>query len=478
MFQKLYVKIFTNIPLFLKPFFGPSYYQCFGCDNILPHAYDASPIEALSGTFLDYELWALSFSKYYLPYYILTRSGNLDVNEIAKCAVTYGTIVAATWFVLGVSRSLDTDYNNFIKIFSENDKEKLKKFDFSMTHWPTDYSANTSGNKLVLEETKHKGLRNPIYSAFGATLGKCMIMPGCLGFIKNQMQPHFLRFRSQFITKHGARRMKIDVNTESFVDSMFFDNRAKGGNGRTLIICSEGNAAFYEVGIVTIPLAEGFSVIGWNRPGFGESRGVTNPQNERDAIKAILEYSKFELKFDKIILFGWSIGGYPTAVGANVKDNENNPIVTGLILDATFDHIAPLAGVVLPAWFEPIATSVVKQEWDLDVSREVCKFKGPVVFFRRLRDEILSTGGPTRPDLNRINWLLYDVIQSRFPVISDRSLSKVKNYIERGGSLAADDEYERMIFKFVKTRFVDIASGHNEPLPQKEFRMIFSEGKM
>lgn len=70
------------------------------------------------------------------------------------------------------------------------------------------------------------------------------------------------------------------------------------------------------------------------------------------------------------------------------------------------------------------------------------------------------------------------MIQSRFPVISDRSLSKVKSYIERGGSLTADDEYERMIFKFVKTRFVDIASGHNEPLPQREFRMIFSEGKM
>jgi len=98
--------------------------------------------------------------------------------------------------------------------------------------------------------------------------------------------------------------------------------------------------------------------------------------------------------------------------------------------------------------------------------------------FRRLRDEILSTGGPTRPDLNRINWLLYDVVQSRFPVISDRSLAKVKAYIERGGSLNADDEYEQMIFKFVKTRFVDISSGHNEQLPQREFRRIFSEGRM
>jgi len=481
MFQQLYIKIFTKIPLFIKPFFGPTYHQCYGCENILPHNYDASPVEAISATFLEYELWALSFSKYYLPYYILTRSGNLDLTEIVKLSATFGSVIAATWFLLGISRSLDTDYKRLIKVLAENDKEKLKKFDFSMTHWPSDYNVNDADkivNKLDLEEIKFKGIKNPLFSVFGATLGRTMIMPGCLGFIQNQMQPHFLKFRKAFVEKNKAKRLKIDINSDAFIDSMFFDNRSKGSNGRTLVICSEGNAAFYEVGIVSMPLTEGFSVIGWNRPGFAESKGTTNPQNERDAIKALIEYSKFELKFDKIILFGWSIGGYPTAVGSNVKDKDGKAIISGMILDATFDHITPLAGVVLPSWFQGIASGVVKQEWDLDVSREACKFKGPIVIIRRLRDEILSTGGPSRPDLNRANWLLYDVVQSRYPVISDETMGKVRSYVERGSSLIAEDEYEQMIFKFVKSRFIDVASGHNEPLPQREFRMIFSEGKM
>ena len=38
--------------------------------------------------------------------------------------------------------------------------------------------------------------------------------------------------------------------------------------GSTLVICCEGNAGFYEVGIVNTPLSAGYSVLGWNTPGF------------------------------------------------------------------------------------------------------------------------------------------------------------------------------------------------------------------
>jgi len=38
--------------------------------------------------------------------------------------------------------------------------------------------------------------------------------------------------------------------------------------GYTLVICSEGNAGFYECGCMATPLECGYSVLGWNHPGF------------------------------------------------------------------------------------------------------------------------------------------------------------------------------------------------------------------
>ena len=40
------------------------------------------------------------------------------------------------------------------------------------------------------------------------------------------------------------------------------------GEGETLVICCEGNAGFYEVGCMVTPFNCGYSVLGWNHPGF------------------------------------------------------------------------------------------------------------------------------------------------------------------------------------------------------------------
>lgn len=42
------------------------------------------------------------------------------------------------------------------------------------------------------------------------------------------------------------------------------------------VICSEGNAGYYEVGCMSTPLDAGYSVLGWNHPGFwGSTVGVS-----------------------------------------------------------------------------------------------------------------------------------------------------------------------------------------------------------
>jgi hypothetical protein len=50
-----------------------------------------------------------------------------------------------------------------------------------------------------------------------------------------------------------------------------FTCRPQHSNGDFLVICCEGNAGFYEVGMIGTPLEAGYSVLGWNHPGFGGS---------------------------------------------------------------------------------------------------------------------------------------------------------------------------------------------------------------
>lgn len=42
-------------------------------------------------------------------------------------------------------------------------------------------------------------------------------------------------------------------------------------NGDVLVITCEGNCGFYETGIISTPMSKGYSILGWNHPGFGSS---------------------------------------------------------------------------------------------------------------------------------------------------------------------------------------------------------------
>lgn len=78
------------------------------------------------------------------------------------------------------------------------------------------------------------------------------------------------------------------------------------------VICSEGNAGFPEVGCPLLPLRIGYSVIGWNHPGFAGSTGLPYPENEQDAMESVVQFALQRLRFrqENILLYGWSIGGY------------------------------------------------------------------------------------------------------------------------------------------------------------------------
>jgi len=124
-------------------------------------------------------------------------------------------------------------------------------------------------------------------------------------------------------------------------------------HGDTLVICCEGNTGFYEVGIMYTPISAGYSVLGWNHPGFGGStvsvcgqnlfhldfivclytciivfQGSPYPDQELNAMDVVMQFAIHSLNFmpENILLFGWSIGGYPSSWAA-----MNYPDVGGVV---------------------------------------------------------------------------------------------------------------------------------------------------
>ena len=62
-------------------------------------------------------------------------------------------------------------------------------------------------------------------------------------------------------------------------------------------------------------LDAGYSVLGWNHPGFWGSTGFPFPDQDENAADAVMTFALDKLGFreEDIVVFGWSIGGYPAS---------------------------------------------------------------------------------------------------------------------------------------------------------------------
>lgn len=72
-------------------------------------------------------------------------------------------------------------------------------------------------------------------------------------------------------TSSGSADSSRFGSISQFEDSDDNNNYSNNENGKYLVICCDGNASFYEVGCFAIPIEKGYSTLGWNYPGFGES---------------------------------------------------------------------------------------------------------------------------------------------------------------------------------------------------------------
>lgn len=223
----------------------------------------------------------------------LYRRGYFDLKVIAsfdRVAVGLGMLIALAFCMRGLGRERSKAYKRFFTNYqlckanptNEEFKQALMEYDFEFKHWPIDWSMKQlSKSKVELNPVLSIWKEKPLgfvqipydVAAYLAihSFGLKMIYPGSLGIFQSQFHPMLVEGRQRIVQENGGVRRKVQTLDDNEIDTIFVDNRARGTNGKTLVICSEGNAGFYEIGIATTPIDLEYSVLGWNHPGFAGS---------------------------------------------------------------------------------------------------------------------------------------------------------------------------------------------------------------
>merc|ERR1719334_2067755 len=376
---------------------------------------------------------------------MLSQEGFLT---IFKYGISASILLTFSSTLRAIGRLANSDYKRFTTSLHrarQGQVVDIRRYDFDFWAWPVDFYWNegprgdprTDVPLKRIYPAEPEGGRTFLGKIIGApwsfmcyamanTVGYRLLYPGTLGFIQTALHNALLQGRAKLVEERGGRRAKIRTRDGNDIDTMFVDRRNRsthasaGGNpadGQFLVICSEGNAGFYEVGCMSTPIESDYSVLGWNHPGFAGSNGTPFPAQEQEAIDAVMQYATHRLGFpeEKIILFAWSIGGYTTAFAA-----LNYSRVRGVILDATFDHVLPLALKQMPTAVGPLVYDTVTKYANLNNAEMLLRYQGPFVLVRRTKDEIISTVGPPNPiqvSSNRGNDLLMTLLINRYPLI-------------------------------------------------------------
>lgn len=429
---------------------GPQLYRIFTRNSRQSRPYEANGLEHCgSGVIRALSLaWSVCYSTSLLTapalgFYLL-RKGLLSHAGLVSLSRFIGTgliIVFGALCIRGYGRFKNQDYRVFLALLeetkidnSEENKKKLGLYDFSFGAWPVDYKwkeskANRSMSRASESNTSQTRPTGPL-SFLGTwpcdllryfvahTVGRPLIYPGSTGLLQSGFGETLLTGRTYLLERNG-RRAKLETADGNEIDTMFMDKRSPSeniqGNGENLVITCEGNAGFYEVGLMVTPLKAGYSVLGWNHPGFAGSSGLPSPESEKNAVEVVIQYAIEKLGFpaDKIIIYAWSIGGYPAVWAAKVY-----PQIAGMVLDATFDDLVPLAQTKMPEAISSFTTRVVKEYFHLDIARLLCSYPGPVLLIRRMRDEIITTE-EGEISSNRGNDLLLKFLKFRYPNLLD-----------------------------------------------------------
>lgn len=385
-------------------------------------------------------IWSISL--YTIPLvaiFFYQRNGSLSDNmySLSKLLAGAGAIFIASLVARSCSRANNPQYLKFLKTLEDTNahynsetKQELQKYDFEFWAYPvdfnvTDVTGDKPQDKLTLEKIaissgriKKQSGKELVFTlpckllsyVVAHTFGIKMIYPGSVSVINWAFRSTLLKGRMDLI-KRGGERYKLLTADNNEIDTMFIDQRNKTSNGNILVLTCEGNCGFYESGILSTPLNKGYSILGWNHPGFGSSTGAPYPLQEENAIDCVMRFAIDRLKFreDQIILYGWSIGGYPATWAA-----MNYPSIQSLVLDATFDDILPLAIMTMSSSLEGLVRNIIRDYFNLNIAEQLNRYNGTVLLIRRTDDEVVCTPSNTLSG-NRGNMLLTKLLIRRYP---------------------------------------------------------------
>lgn len=140
-----------------------------------------------------------------------------------------------------------------------------------------------------------------------------------------------------------------------------------------------------------------------------------------------MHYAVKKLRFprNRIVIFAWSIGGYSACwTAVHYQD------IRGLILDAIFDDILPLAQRQMPSFLSKFVEKTIRFYLDLNNIQLLKLYQGPFYLIRRTRDEVMNII-PGEFSSNRANDLLLSILPYRYPLIfnDDEILAFTKEYL-------------------------------------------------
>ncbi|CAG9770407.1 unnamed protein product [Ceutorhynchus assimilis] len=449
----------SSIKSIWKCMFSPKLYQIYG-NGPAERIYEPLPLERWGDCVINsiYTIW--KFGLYTSPFWgiILYNKGYLEPQGLAlimKFAAGMGVILIVSICFKGIGRAQNTTYQRFLEVLERAEenvtvtKPELMRYDFEFKSWPVEYDLSRQRSPIS-RSTARRSQNNVEYLmslpfrmiAYLAihTFGIRLIYPGSVGILQTILDSSLLQGRSRLVQLYKGERFKIKTTDENDIDTMFLDRRKSKGCGEILVICCEGNAGFYEIGTMITPIAAGYSVLGWNHPGFGGSTGMPYPSQEQNAVDAVMQFAmdKLNFKMENIIFFGWSIGGYTSSWAAMAY-----PAIKGVVIDATFDDIMPLAINHMPGWWEPIVKLAIREHVNLDVYEQLVKFNGPILLIRRSEDEVICIKDGNLSS-NRGNDLLIKILTKRYPCIfGGPQLAILNDYLAVTGI-----EQERVIEKY------------------------------
>lgn len=478
----------SSIKTFVSCVFGPrvqSFYKLTGhtistrTPDVLSrsHAYQPSPVEAAADYVIRLSRMVTYLGAYVSPvfftYLVYKRSvpgslaNTLDHSAFLRLFATAVSILFGSFCIRGFARYSNPEYLQFLEAVdnahknpSPSNKRVLGHFDADFSAYPADFKWHEARDKralpsysktfpesslgpppqpLILDRVPLRLPLDIVIALIMKTAGRRLIYPGSLSILQTVMEPAIAAGRAKLIEEHGGVRHKLISCDGNSIDSMFVDRRGTTPNGDYLIIGCEGNGGFYELGTVMTSLEAGYSVLGWNHPGFGGSTGAPYPDQEVAAVDVVVKFAMDRLQFapKQIIMYGWSIGGF-TAAWAGMR----HPDIHGLVIDASFDHILPLGRNLFPRIVYPFVELAIRQHFDLDNSRIMGHYTGPVLLIRRSQDEVISTEPYNSPPHNRGNYLLLDILKQRFPdLMNDQAVRLVMEY------LGGPENYQRGVLR-------------------------------